>query len=168
MQPDPRVLPLFAEIVRDLWTEERSLEDAEARQLARRIEDREKVRERLLNALLRGAVDDETYRQHDEKLRKETAEAESQRIGIRSDEPDVEVVIAFAAEVMSDLAGYWNRAEPSAKTALQRVVYPGGLTFDGERLGTAVTSPVFSYLQGFTDQKNKLAALTGFEPVSPP
>ena len=50
---------------------------------------------------------------------------------------------------------------------LQWFLYPEGLTFDGERIGTPLTSPLFTWLRSLADEKEKMVTPGGFEPPSP-
>ena len=53
------------------------------------------------------------------------------------------------------------------KQRFQRILFPDGLEFDGKEFGTALTSPIFRYLQSFQPANEEVVARTGFEPVLP-
>ncbi len=77
--------------------------------------------------------------------------------------------LGFARRLLSDPARFWLEAQPDKRPQLLRAVYPNGLRFDGERIGTAETSLLFSYLpageaQEEMTQEERMASPTGFEP----
>ena len=94
--------------------------------------------------------------------------AEMQLQDAKLEEFDVEVILEFANRILSDLSRFWLQATLDQKIGLQKVLFPEGLKFDGERFGTAPTCLAFNYLQGISSGESSLASRTGVEPVSPP
>ena len=68
---------------------------------------------------------------------------------------------------MTNAARLWMELGLNQRQQLQKVLFPEGLRFDGEKFGTAVTAPVFSYLQQITSTEDNMVSPTGFEPVLP-
>ncbi len=79
---------------------------------------------------------------------------------------DVEAVLGFAEEILLDAPRLWIEFNLDQKQRFQRVVFPEGLVFEDGGFRTAVTNPIFSYLQGFHLQNEEVVARTGFEPNS--
>ena len=63
-------------------------------------------------------------------------------------ELDVEATLSFAEYRMMAAAETWTEAAPGQKRRLQDALFPEGLVFDGEELGTALTFPVFDEIEG--------------------
>ena len=146
-RPDPSVLPLFHEIVLDVWSSGAVAVQAEEARLRASLQQAGERRRQLLDAFLRQVVDDASYQAHDAHLRAQEDKARGHLDALTEAEPDSDTVLSFATDVLHDLPGYWNRADLAGKRVLQEIVYPEGLTFDGEGLGTAASSPIFSYLR---------------------
>jgi hypothetical protein len=72
-----------------------------------------------------------------------------------------------APRVLSEPATLWQDADPATRLVFQRLLFPEGLPFDGEAIGTAVTSPLFSHLRAWQRGKMKVVTPWGFEPQSP-
>ena len=52
------------------------------------------------------------------------------------------------------------------KQRLQQLFFPEGIAYDGSRFNrTAVTAPLFRYLEAGEQVESSLASPTGFEPV---
>jgi hypothetical protein len=57
---------------------------------------------------------------------------------------DIEGLLAFAQEVVTDSARLWLEAVHDQKVKLQQVFFPEGVHFDGNRFGTAAARLAFS------------------------
>ncbi len=55
----------------------------------------------------------------------------------------------------------WEAAGPDQKRRLQKLIFPRGVSFDGEALGTPVTALIFSVLGQEMTEKERLVAPTG-------
>jgi hypothetical protein len=84
------------------------------------------------------------------------------------EEFDIEAVINFAIFALGDTSRFWIEGSLDQKQRFQRVLFPEGVTFDGERFGIPATCLAFSYLREVSRGKVSLASRTGVEPVSPP
>jgi hypothetical protein len=69
---------------------------------------------------------------------------------------DVGAVLAFAERTLCDLAGSWNRAELQQKQRLQSIIFPSGVTWDGEAVRTRETARVFGWIDPICDDKERL------------
>ena len=83
------------------------------------------------------------------------------------DDLDVEAVLAFAERLLTNMSRSWNHMNPEQKRRFQSLLFPKGITFDGERFGTAETSTLFRMLEPATDVTGSLASPGGFEPPLP-
>ncbi len=84
------------------------------------------------------------------------------------EELDVEAVVNYGVNAISDASQFWKDGSVDQKQRFQRMLFPEGLTFDGESFGTAATCLAFSYLREVSTLNVSLASRTGVEPVSPP
>jgi hypothetical protein len=84
---------------------------------------------------------------------------------------DMEASLGFARSVMTRTYQLWEAADPDQKRRLQKLIFPEGVSFDGEAHGEALVTPVtaliFSVLGPEMTEKAGLVAHTGFEPVLP-
>jgi hypothetical protein len=63
--------------------------------------------------------------------------------------------------MLADLAGFWRTSSLELKQRFQTTVYPTGLPFDGENLGTAETAPIFKYLRDFQAPEEQMVSPRG-------
>ncbi len=124
---------------------------------------------RLVDAYLHeGKIDDVVYQDELARLREEHALAEMELNEARVDELDIEGVVNFAMNSVGDASRFWIEASLDQKQRFQRILFPKGLTFDGQTFGTPATCLAFSYLGVVSPSNSSLASRTGVEPVSPP
>jgi hypothetical protein len=112
-------------------------------------------------------MDDELFREQLERNRAEGASARADLNRLGASEPDAEALLPLAERVLSDPAKVWKDADPDTRLVFQRFLFPEGLPFDGESIGTAVTSPLFSHLRAWRGKKKEMVTPWGFEPQSP-
>ena len=80
---------------------------------------------------------------------------------------DMEASLGYARVVMTKTCQLWESADPDQKRRLQKLIFPEGVTYDGESLGTPLTALIFSVLGPERTTREALVAHTGFEPVLP-
>ncbi len=169
VQPRAEYLRLFQAILLDVWEERNRTAFDQRRIIEERIrflKQREKVlRERYLyeKAVTRDLFDDE-----DQELRRQIALAEMEAHDLDLEELDVRGILGFAEHMLGNLPKMWRQAEADQKRRLQAVLFPEGITFNGESIGTATMSSVFEMLRPEIIEKSDLASPTRFELVLPP
>ena len=158
LQPDSGYMRLFNEIVLDVWNARR----AEAKKLRSKLEavvrqKRERL-DRVEDAFLHErSIDRQTYERQRDKLREQLSLAEMELSDAVLDDLDVEEVLGFAEQVLTNAARLWAELGIDGKQELQRALFPEGLSFDGEEFGTAVTSLAFKHFEALRPTGTDLA-----------
>ena len=164
-KPNPKHLPLFREIVLDVWKQHGTEVAVIRRKLTERIEELQRRKDELVEAFVHGkTLDAVTY---DERVSRENeglALARLELVQAQTGELDVEVLLDFGENLMMNTAQMWLDLGFEQKLRFQRVLFPDGLTFDGESFGTVLTSPVITYLRDISTGKVSMASPTGFDP----
>jgi site-specific DNA recombinase len=169
LQPKPSYMRLFKEIVIDVWKSELAQAAEVRRALERKLAQVSEKKNRLVSGFLyENKIDKSTYEEQLDRLRQDAALAEMELHEAKLEEFDVEGILEFANHVLTELSRFWMQATLDQKINLQKALFPSGLTFDGQRFGTAKTCLAFSYLQEISSGDSSLASRTGVEPVSPP
>jgi len=134
----------------------------------RNLEELADRKNRLVDALLDGRIDQKTYDGRVDRLQVEIAEAESHLRDVDLENIDIEAVLNFAERLLSAPAQLWLEASLEQKQRLQQVFFPHGVTFSDGGFGTNLSGLLFSAVQPKTEVESNLASPTGFEPVLPP
>ena len=168
LTPKTEYLSLFREIVLDTWHRKQAEATGTARRLQRRLDDRQRRKDRLVEAFVHErAIDRETYQEQLDKIAEEIALTDMALHDAKLDELDVEAVLGFAEHLMLEAARLWDEISPDQKQRLQSVLFPEGVWYSEEGFGTAATSPIYSLSEPGEASKARMASPAGFEPASP-
>ncbi len=167
--PNAEYVELFIAIVLDLWKEKQSEATNIRLGLRKRIEKLQDRKSRLDEAFIyQQAIDRATYQDHVDRLNQEISVTELQLQQDSVNRLDVDAVLAFARDTLSNAADRWTEYTLEQKQRFQTALFPAGLHFDGEKFGTPEMSLMFTCIQGDPDQKTKMASPRGFEPLLQP
>ena len=75
-----------------------------------------------------------TYDKQRDRLREEITVAELELYDVRTGAIDVETVLGFAEQLLSNAARLWFEGTLEQRRALQHAIFPEGLPFDGRNL----------------------------------
>ena len=147
LEPMAEWVSLFRDVVLDEWRQQHAGAVAEHERMQRRVGELEGQKQRLLDLLLDGTVDKPTYAERREQLEIEIAVARSEANDANLDTMDLGAVLDFAEHLVCNARKMWIHASLDERQRLQGVLFPEGLSHDGEGFGNAVTGHVFSYLR---------------------
>jgi hypothetical protein len=88
-------------------------------------------------------IDERTYIEQRDRLREELALAQMDLAAATLEDIDVRGVLDYGLHVLQHSAALWTAADTQTRMRLQWAMFPTGLTWDGERVGTGVTSLAF-------------------------
>jgi hypothetical protein len=108
-------------------------------------------------------IDAQSYTAQRDKLREQIALAELELSEARIEQFDVEGILSFAEYVLTNAARMWMELDLDRKQQLRQVLFPKGLSFDGDRFGTAVTCFALKLLEENGASKSGMASPTGYE-----
>jgi site-specific DNA recombinase len=172
LQPRREYVKLFNAIVLDVWRARQKTTDRERTRIRARVDMLRAKLRRLADLLMEDAIDRETYTSKRDKLRQDLALVETELDEAKNEQLDVEAIIAFAEDVLTNVVALWERASLPHKQRLQGALFPEGLVFEGmskdRSLGfrTPVTGLAFKALNDWNGGQSGLVALRGFEPRS--
>lgn len=144
LQPKREYVRLFEEVVLDVWKDRQASATKITVALRRKIDDIAERKNRLTQVYVyeRG-LDKETYQDQLSRLREESLLAEMELNEAKVEELDVEAVVNYGVNAISDASQFWRDGSVDQKQRFQRILFPEGLTFDGENFGTAATCLAF-------------------------
>jgi DNA invertase Pin-like site-specific DNA recombinase len=166
LQPTPGYMRVVKHRVLYVWDEECSAARARTVEQERRLKAVRIKLDRLDEAFLYSeSIDLDTYSRQRDKLREELTLSKIDYHTDAVEELDVEGILAFAERILPRAADLWVQASLDYRQRLQRLFFPEGIEYDGNRFnGTAVTAPFFRYLKADERAESILAWVTGFEP----
>lgn len=151
----PEVLPLFKEIVLDVWRTRRADTTTLREELRRREGDVLLKKDRIFDAFDAGRIDESTYRRQADRADADLAQIEAERAKLADAALDVKDALEYAVTVLRDPGRLWKQFMPVQRHRFFRVVFPEGVQWTGEGFRTPVTGPVFSWFGGLTEGERK-------------
>ncbi len=168
VEVSPPMARLVEATLLDIWEDLRRQSREVVNTAKRRQTQLEARKKRLMEAFVyEQAIDRETYNRElgdlDEAITMVNLELHENRL----DDLDLEAALGFARHVMTNTYTIWAAADPTQKRRLQRLVFPEGVSFNGEALGTPVIAMLFSMLREETVVEVKMVEQKGLEPSTP-
>ncbi|HEX2223282.1 MAG TPA: recombinase family protein [Thermoanaerobaculia bacterium] len=141
VQLAPGMARLVEAALLDLWEELRKDAVQSAAAVKRRITELEQHKKRLVRAYIYDqAIDRATY---DEELAGLEEAMTFTHLELRDavlEDFDMEASLGYARAVITKTYQLWESSNPDQKRRLQKLIFPQGLTCDGEALGTPLTA----------------------------
>ena len=165
LSPSPKAFSLFKEILRKVYDNRNEGRTKIVAKLQLRLEALKEKREKLVTKYVyEEAISKEIYEDQLAKLETQIDQVKTEQYNAKSDSIDISAIIRLAENILKRPLELWERGNLEQKQRLQDVFFPEGMTYDGEKLGTAVTSSIFTEIGGFLGHLEELAPREGFEP----
>lgn len=165
VQLAPGMVRLVEAALLTLWEELRGGSAQETAAVKRRISELEQRKKRLVKAYIYDqAIDRATYDDELAGLEEALTFTSLELRDAAVEDFDMEASLGFARAVMTRTYQLWEAADPDQKRRLQKLIFPEGVSFDGEAhgeaLGTPVTALIFSALGSEMTENAGLVAPT--------
>lgn len=165
LQPTPGYMRVMKDRVLYVWEQECADAKGRTAEQERRLKAVRQRLDRLDEAFLYSeSIDLATYTRQRDKLREELTLSRIDHHTEAVEELDVEGILAFAERILPRAADLWVHASLDYRQRLQELFFPEGITYDGHRFNrTAVTAPLFRYLEPDERAESSLASPAGHE-----
>jgi hypothetical protein len=166
LQPTPGYMRLVKDRILCVWEQRQAEAKDRTREQQRRVSAIQQKLDKLDEAFLYSeAIDVTTYGRQRDKLREELTLAKIDHHAEAVDELDVAGILAFAERILPRASDLWVQASLDYKQRLQRLFFPEGIAYDGNRFNrTAATAPLFNYLAPSENADERVVSQTGIEP----
>lgn len=150
-QPKPEMVALFRQIIVDIWKNKQGERGALASAQQRQLTLLGERKQRLLDAYIQDrAIDRPTFQQQADKLEEELANARLALAEVKYEDFDIDGVVTFAEQILSQPAKLWSEMSLDQHQRLQRVLFPNGIEITADKqIGTAETCGIFKVLDAF-------------------
>lgn len=169
LRPRPEFLALFRRIVLDIWEEKRQDVAAQRAAAERKIVELKRRKDQLLEAFIyQKAIDQDTYQDQLAKLNESLVLAEMEQHGQRTDELDIEAVLAYTEKVSMSASRMWLESNLEQRQRFQSLLFPEGLQIVNGEVRTPISTSFYRDLESFAPLEERLVSPAGFEPALPP
>ena len=161
-QPDSGYLRLFHKIVLDVWQSKQADAIGLKRSFEQQIDELNDRKRKLLEAMVyHQSISRAEYEQMRVPLDEELATTEANLMQAQAAEMSVDKVLAFAEELLLNVAGVWERCSLDQKQRLQQVLFPAGVEYADGVYRTQQTSFLFKGLLSETAISESVGSATG-------
>jgi hypothetical protein len=162
LRPRPELVALFRRVVLDVWETRRQDIEAQRTAAERKIVELKRRKDQLLDAFIyQRVIDQETYKDQLDKLNEGMTLAEMEQHGQRSEELDLEAVLAFAEKVSLSASRMWLEADLEQRQRLQALLFPEGLQLMNGEIRTPVSASFYNELGSFLPSEERLVFPAG-------
>ncbi len=139
--------------------------------LKKQLEKIQTNREILTEKLINGTIPDASARKMFDKYDKDELDIKSELLELRTHNDDAEELLELGFDKLTNLKQTLEDIkEPEVRFRFQKWLFPVGLTYDGEKFGTAQMPLIYrlkkNTLSGILSNASNLVAPTGLEPVT--
>ena len=160
---------LFREIVLDAHRDRLKEAEKKRRVKSREVARLEQRKDRLLDLLIDGTIEEDMYRKRADKLNKRLVMARADRNAKEVKSMDLEAVLLFAKRILLEPGQMWLRANLKQRQRLQTLFFPDGIAWNGHKLEPPQTCELIRKLassQACGDSHLTLVGPKGFEPLT--
>jgi len=168
LAPQPDSIEAIKETIRSVWIQRRGDMDELRASLTQKLSKIEERKKALVDRMVDGVIDRETYKEHYARFRDEAEQTKAEIRSTELEEIDLESVLKFADRIILRPGRLWVESSLEQRQRLQKTLFPNGIEFDGEQFGTDASPLLFRLLGGISEHDSCLASPGGFEPPLPP
>ena len=170
LQPSRRAVRIFRSAVREVWSRRDGVAETKRHHLEERLAAARRRKQRLLDLVLDGTLDRETFKAEAESTEHQISELSVEVEGCESPPSlDLDDALDFATDVLTNAATNWQEFEAERRREFQILLFPDGVHYShGREFGTPRKCCLFRGLEAVEGGKKEVVAPTGFEPVFQP
>ena len=167
LRPQPGVLDLWSDVVRDVWRHRLGAADRLREHAAQTVDRLEQRRERLVDLAIDGTLPEDIFKARLVDLERQLREAQNKMEREPLELQNLETTLDHARSFLGESHKIWIRADLAAKVRFQNLVYPGGVSYSPIRgFRTAATTCIFSDLGLQKQDTLQVVHPKGFEPLT--
>lgn len=152
LTPKTDSLRLFRHIVKDVWRQ-KEVDQVSGREKAdKRLQEMYKRKQRLVDHLLSGTVDETTCKEQAERLDAEINQARPHSNESAKEEYDVEDVMDFSERLVLNAPRLWAGGNLERRQKLQQLLFPGKITYLNNVFEPTVTCLLYKDLQAIVPE----------------
>jgi site-specific DNA recombinase len=169
LRPNSAALSEFPMIAAKVWAEKQGDVEKQERKLKARLDEQRQLRRALRDAMLRGTITAEQFKEDDAEFGGEIAVTEQEIRALGSQRDTFDAFIRFAEIHLTDIAGAWEIAAPEQRQRVQNLLFQDGLLYSPEQgILNHSNSSLYSMLEATRSKKGLLVSPMGFEPMLSP
>ena len=144
--PPPEIIELFRLIMEDHYQKAKKTKYNVIKNIKSKIVSLEERKDKLLNKLLEGVVDNKVYSKHSESIDRDIMELNIQLESLGDYQNDLEEYIKFGTFLLENIGELYHRADVQTKNKVLSSILEEKLAFTGKKYRTPKYKEAFSYI----------------------
>ncbi len=166
IQPDSNFIELFREVLITVWRMKQRTVLVELQKIEKELSTLKEMKARLIEKNLIGVISDADYKEQIESLSSRIVTKEIERSEIRIEETDIDYLVSVSEELFTKVSTIWLDASFENKLVFQRLLFPRGILYDGEIIGTEELGFPFKLISSVGLDNTNLVPRRGIEPLT--
>jgi DNA invertase Pin-like site-specific DNA recombinase len=158
IQPKREFIALFEAILLDTWKSRQAAQLEEKRHLEREIKGLEEKITHFDDLLGKG-LELEHYNRNIQQVKNNIMAKKVSLLDLKVDESDFSECIKYCKFFLANTAKLWEEGNLTQRQRFQNLIFPAGITFEGETIRTKETALIFSHFQAKTKAEYTVVAL---------
>ena len=165
IQPNEKFIKLFSAVLYDVWKRKQSDMLSQLDRIDRELNGLKILKNKLMEKNLNGIVTDEDFVEQNNLLKSEIAVKEVERSEYRNEETNIDYLVTLSENLFRNVANIWLEAKFDDKLRFQSLLFPKGVFYKEDTIGTVALGLPFSLIPQKQDEQTSLVARTRFELV---
>ncbi len=165
IQPNEDFIRLFKEILLEVWKLKQRSVLIEQQKIDKDLQVLKGLKTVLIEKNLKGVISDEDYREQIESLASRIIIKEVERSEIRDVETNIDYLVSLSEELFKKVSTIWLDSKFEDKLRFQQLLFPKGIVYKDENIGTEELGLPFKLIVNADVQKATLVPRRGFEPL---
>ncbi len=165
--PDKKYLEAFKIILKDVWENRYKEINKESELLKIKINDLEENKSRLIELVKDNVLDSEDFKKEYNKVKEDLYDKVSTLNEIKVEEFNINDVIDYCFNFISDIPKHWERLNYDKKLKLQGLIFTKNPVYTYPGFETQGLSLIFQQKKTYQDDKSLLVIPRGIEPRFP-
>jgi len=158
LAPTSESLILFKKILLEVYADRQANRTTLLKELESKKEILKGKKGRLIEEFVyQKSISKEAYQYAMEQVENQIDDIERQMGELLLDYLDVAELTNLADKILSDPLRVWEKGDLNQKARLQNAFFPEGISYDGEKLGTAKRNLIFNVIDGISSHQEEVA-----------
>lgn len=164
IQPKPEIMELVEYHLVQHWKEKNQHYKNQLKRDKSQLTELKDMKDNLVKKLLKGVIDDETYKEQVESIQKEILILQENISQEKIIDYDLEEYLKFSTYFLTNISDIWKKSGIKIKQRIQNFVFPAQIYFDGANFEHPQLAGILGVINNFF-RRSKMATPRGFEPL---
>ncbi len=165
IQPNEEFIKIFNTLLVEVWKKKQNSKISELQKIDKNLFILNGMKNTLIQKNLNGVIGDDDFKEQLDSIKSQIKIKEIERSDIREDETNIDYLISISEELFRKVSIVWLDAPFEQKLKFQNLLFPKGIVFKDENIGTEELGLPFKLIPNAEVEKTTLVPRRGVEPL---